>query len=112
MMRSSADSPRATPLSVIFCGEEAAGHTAEIRIAAARSEARRVKRLLLDIILLSFVDQDLQSFLSQKWNHHQSAYSIPPVHSHARVDQQSNEQHHREIGVSKGKNGSTLQSLT
>ena len=61
--------------------------------------------------MLSFFQQDLNSFLHHEWKHDQGADRIAPAELHADVHELRDEKHHGEVGVSKSEDSGILQGL-
>src|SRR5437763_51017 len=65
--------------------------------ANAVNSRQRRRTLIFDVFMFSFLEKDLNSFLSDKRKHHQCPERIPPPEIHRVRHQHRDQQHHREI---------------
>src|SRR5688572_1575729 len=93
---------------VCWASKVASSSTTRVRPVTTGTTRRP---LLFDIFLFPFVNQDLQTFLCKEWKHHQSPDGIAPSKSHARMNKERHQQHHRKIRVGKCKNRCCFQGL-
>src|SRR5207247_8649608 len=67
---------------------------------AARLSSRQNRtRLIFHVFMFAFLNEDLDSFLSDKWKHDQRADRISPSQIHGITHQHCDEQNQRTIGI-------------
>src|SRR5438874_8044649 len=79
--------------------------------AAPVSSRQNRMRLIFHVFMFAFLNEDLDSLLSDKWKHDQGADRISPSQIHGITHQHCDEQNQREIGIGERENGRRLQRL-
>src|SRR6266581_6986747 len=79
--------------------------------AAPVSSRQNRTRLIFHVFMFAFLNEDLDSLLSDKWKHDQRADRISPSQIHGITHQHCDEQNQRKIGIGERENGRRPQRL-